>query len=255
MRDIQSRFSTFQSVPATRPQQSEPARNVRPTSTTAFGLPNPSFGNLLQTELARYSTQGLPWTGQDDRTAGGLGSLASLLGLAPGALGSGKSLFGSGLGSGYGLGGSMNPSAGLGSAFQGASSAVHKYNPFRDLEVTSPFGVRELRGRSEDHSGTDYRVLEGTPLPAIGPGRVAQVGEDELFGRNVVYRLDTGEVIRYAHLSDKAPFVVVEGQRVAAGDILGISGTTGLSTGPHVHVSVQIAGQYVDPQLYLSLLP
>ncbi len=105
----------------------------------------------------------------------------------------------------------------------GGSTAVlpfganFKYNPFRDLEVTSPYGPREFGGVTEQHYGVDLAVPVGTPLPAIGAGRIVSVGEDGLFGRHVVYELDSGEVIRYAHMKANAPFLVTEGQRIASG--------------------------------------
>ena len=97
-------------------------------------------------------------------------------------------------------------------------ATAYKYNSFRDLEVTSPFGERNLVGRNEDHRGTDYAVKEGTPLPAVGSGQIIRVGEDPVFGRKVVYGLDSGEVIQYAHLTSELPFLVTVGQRVNAGD-------------------------------------
>ena len=133
--------------------------------------------------------------------------------------------------------------------------ANFKYNPFRDLEVTSPYGPREFGGVTEQHYGVDVAVPVGTPLPAIGAGRIVSVGEDGLFGRHVVYELDSGEVIRYAHMKANAPFLVTEGQRIAPGQTVGISGDTGRSTGPHVHVSVQVGGKYVDPETFLWQLP
>ena len=133
--------------------------------------------------------------------------------------------------------------------------ANFKYNPFRDLEVTSPFGPRELGGVAEQHNGLDLALPVGTPLPSIGSGRVVSAGEDGVFGRNVVYQLDTGEVIRYAHMKADAPFPVTEGQRITPGQTVGISGNTGRSSGPHLHVSVQVGGEYVDPRSFLWELP
>ena len=80
-------------------------------------------------------------------------------------------------------------------------------------------------------------------------------GEDAVFGRSVVYELDSGEVIRYAHLKAEAPFLVMAGQRIAPGQTAGISGNTGASTGPHLYISVQLNGRFVDPQAYLAELP
>ena len=133
--------------------------------------------------------------------------------------------------------------------------AGFKYNPFRDLKITSKFGPREFGGVSEDHKGLDLALPVGTPLPAFGAGRITEVAEDGVFGRYVTYQLDSGEVIRYAHMKADAPFMVAEGQRIVPGQTVGISGNTGRSTGPHLHVSVQVGGNYVDPQPFLWQLP
>ena len=133
--------------------------------------------------------------------------------------------------------------------------AGFKYNPFRDLKITSKFGPREFGDVSEDHKGLDLALPVGTPLPAIGAGRITEVAEDGVFGRYVTYQLDSGEVIRYAHMKADAPFLVAEGQRIVPGQTVGISGNTGRSTGPHLHVSVQVGGNYVDPQPFLWQLP
>ena len=133
--------------------------------------------------------------------------------------------------------------------------ASFKYNPFRDLEVTSKFGPREFGGVTEDHKGLDLALSVGTPLPAISVGRIIEVGEDGVFGRYVIYQLDSGEVVRCAHLTSDAPFLVAEGQRIVPGQTVGVSGNTGRSTGPHLHVSVQAGGNYVDPQPFLWQLP
>jgi murein DD-endopeptidase MepM/ murein hydrolase activator NlpD len=174
---------------------------------------------------------------------------------------------GFGLGNGQMLGalGQM-PLSGLGfgglTGQSGLGIGGYRYNSFRDLEVTSEFGERpvgatETEGEVEFHGGTDYAVREGIPLPAIGGGgvtRVDLIGAGAL-GRNVEYRLDTGELVTYGHLTDAAPIPVVSGQRVGPGQIVGISGSTGASSGPHVHVGIRLNSEPVDPRQYLSLLP
>ncbi len=116
--------------------------------------------------------------------------------------------------------------------------AGFKYNFFRDLEVTSPFGPREFSGVTEKHKGLDLALPLGTLLPAIGAGRITEVAEDDVFGRYVTCQLDSGEVIRYAHSKSDAPLLVTDGQRISSGQTVGMSGNSGRSTGPHLHISV-----------------
>lgn len=109
----------------------------------------------------------------------------------------------------------------------GLNLANYRYNPFRDLEVSSPFGDRAVGGGPDVthfHAGAYYVVSEGTPLPAIGSGIVTtgDQQDDGPLGRSVTYRLDTGEVMTCGHLTYQAPVSVVAGQRV------GISGNTGV---------------------------
>ncbi len=277
---VRSRLSTAPSHPARQPA------NVRREGPAAAG-PNPTFGAVLAQQLQQQQSNlaslngfvgGDAFGAQQFNSGGSLGALGAL-GLGGNSAGTdpllaalaygGMSGVGFGLGSGQTLGsfGQM-PVTGLGfggltgqSGFGlGFGVGGYRYNPFRDLEVTSDFGERpvgDTEGEVEFHGGTDYAVREGTPLPAIGGGivtRVDSTGTGAL-GRNVEYRLDTGEVVTYGHLTDAAPIPVVSGQRVGPGQIVGISGNTGASSGPHVHVEIQLNGGRVDPRQYLSLLP
>jgi len=266
IREIENRIASF--TPAARRPAGgpEPASsvNVRAPSVPGRVAPNPAFAKILESEIARGAAF-LPGSERaSDGSTGLLGSgLDGLLGLSSGGgtLTQIASLLQPGsqsLGGLSGLGGlgALNPAAyPRVRDSMTAQSPTFKYNPFRDLEVTSGFGQRVLGGRAQQHTGVDFAVREGTPLPALGSGTVVSVGEDSTFGRNVVFRLQSGEDIRYAHMTDQVPFLVREGQRVLTGDIIGVSGNTGESTGPHVHVSVQIAGSYADPLPYLAALP
>jgi murein DD-endopeptidase MepM/ murein hydrolase activator NlpD len=116
--------------------------------------------------------------------------------------------------------------------------------------VSSVFGKRRLmNGKSRSpHSGTDFRSPEGTPVGTVSNGRVAFV--DNLFytGKTVVVDHGEGLFSLYAHLSK---VMVEEGHELLAGDVLGEVGSTGRSTGAHLHLSVKLLGERVDP---LSLL-
>ena len=245
VRQIQRRIDSVSRVP-NRTRTSSTGRPATNLNTGRVGTAAPAqsnFNAILQAQLARGFVGSLTGTDSDG------GSSNILAGVLGGVFGGGGGSLESGL---IDLLPRLDGSRG-GAVFR--FGATIKYNPFRDLEVTSPFGPREWGGVTEQHKGLDLVLPVGTPLPAIGAGRILSVGEDELFGRSVAYQLDSGEVIRYAHLKAEAPFAVAEGQRIAPGQTVGVSGNSGRSTGPHLHVSVQVGGKYVDPQRYLWALP
>jgi murein DD-endopeptidase MepM/ murein hydrolase activator NlpD len=233
MQQIQSRIDAVSRVPRSAAGEATKSvgLNVNAGPTATATAAQTDFNAVLQAQLARGVLGGL----NDDEDGTGFGGLldatqTGLTDLLP----------------------RLNGTTGTASLPFGADI---KYNPFRDLEVTSPFGTRDLGAGEHQHNGLDLALPVGTPLPAIGAGTVLSAGEDSVFGRSVVYELDSGEVIRYAHLKAEAPFLVMAGQRIAPGQTVGISGNTGASTGPHLHVSVQLNGRFVDPQAYLAELP
>lgn len=122
--------------------------------------------------------------------------------------------------------------------------------PVPDLtEVTSPFGLRDhpiLKGERL-HAGIDLSVPEGTPIIAAGPGVVLRVGETRVNGRFLI--IDHGHGVTTAYLHN-AKVLVVEGQRVAAGTFVSLSGNTGRSTGPHLHYQLELSQQPVDPLFF-----
>lgn len=100
----------------------------------------------------------------------------------------------------------------------------------------------EFRGR---HGGVDMRAKEGTPVKAAADGIVVLTGNNFWFAGNCVY-LDHGAglVTFYGHMSKVN---VKKGDRIKAGDILGLSGRTGRVTGPHLHFSAAWRGEFFDP--------
>ncbi len=94
------------------------------------------------------------------------------------------------------------------------------------------------------HEGMDIAAPLGTPILAPAAGRVVKVGWDAGYGLMVVIDHGFGIETRYAHMSD---VVVRPGREVQGGDLLGFVGSTGLSTGPHVHYEVRVNGRPVDP--------
>lgn len=114
------------------------------------------------------------------------------------------------------------------------------------LVVTSAFGWRDhpISGEESFHTGVDIGAEYGTPIGAIWDGTVAYAGWYGGYGNVVV--LDHGDTVvtLYGHFAE----VTVEpGQSVAAGDLIGYVGSTGYSTGPHLHLELWKEGQYVDP--------
>lgn len=111
--------------------------------------------------------------------------------------------------------------------------------------ITSLYGPRN--GRM--HKGLDIAAPTGTRVLAAAPGRVTYADWAGTYGMLVVIDHEDGTLTRYAHNSH---IVVRPGQRVEAGQHIADVGSTGLSTGPHLHFEVEIAGETVDP---LPLLP
>jgi hypothetical protein len=116
-----------------------------------------------------------------------------------------------------------------------------------DDQVTSPFGMRA----GGDHKGIDFGSKMGTPVKAAVAGTVikANTGDNGGYGNLVTIKSQDGTETRYAHLSNIG---VKEGQQVKAGDIIGNSGNTGRSTGPHLHFEIIKDGKQVDPAPLIS---
>jgi len=125
--------------------------------------------------------------------------------------------------------------------------------PPLDLEHvkrTKPWGYRThpVRGTREFHSGMDFSARPGTPILATGDGTVQFVGNrDSGYGNYVVVDHGYGYKTLYAHMSS---FAVEQGQSVAKKDTLGFVGSTGTTTGPHVHYEVEKDGKNVNPAHY-----
>lgn len=97
---------------------------------------------------------------------------------------------------------------------------------------------------NESHPGMDIAVPSGSRILAAGGGVVAEVGEDSVYGRYVRIAHPNGYESLYAHASS---LLVRARQRVAAGGIIALSGSTGVSTAPHLHFEIRKDGQPVDP--------
>ncbi len=120
------------------------------------------------------------------------------------------------------------------------------FNPAPGQTVSSSFGMRRdpfLR-RPAMHAGIDFRAKTGTPVLATGPGRVVRAGWAGGYGRLVEVDHGGAWTTRYAHLSR---IDVKAGDRLSTGDRLGAVGSTGRSTGPHLHYEIRRHGKATDP--------
>jgi murein DD-endopeptidase MepM/ murein hydrolase activator NlpD len=99
------------------------------------------------------------------------------------------------------------------------------------------------------HTGLDFRAEYGAPARAAGGGRVIAAEFSGAYGNMVEIEHAQGVTSRYAHLSSIA---VTVGQAVKAGTVLGRVGSTGRSTGPHLHYETRMNGEAVDPQRFLK---
>lgn len=114
--------------------------------------------------------------------------------------------------------------------------------------VTSGFGKRgaPTDGASTNHKGIDIGAKTGTDVRAPAVGVVEVVGYSASLGKFVVINHGGGTKTRYGHLSDNS--IVAKGESVGQGDVIGKVGSTGRSTGPHLHYEVVVNGKQVDPR-------
>ncbi|WP_158812919.1 M23 family metallopeptidase [Methylocapsa sp. S129] len=119
-----------------------------------------------------------------------------------------------------------------------------------EAEVSSPFGYRPdpFLGRPALHPGVDLVQAYGSTVKATGAGRVVHAGPMGGYGNMVEIDHGNGLATRYGHMSE---VLVEEGQEVEAGATLGRLGSTGRSTGPHLHYEVRVDGEPVDPTRFL----
>ncbi len=129
--------------------------------------------------------------------------------------------------------------------------SVPSANPVESLNYSSNFGPRRrpTRGASRNHKGVDIPGPVGTPIHATADATVLRAERVRGYGKFI--ELDHGNAIstRYGHMS---ALNVYSGQHVHKGDIIGYMGSTGVSTGSHLHYEVRIAGEAVNPVAFLT---
>lgn len=123
-------------------------------------------------------------------------------------------------------------------------------SPLANLEISSRFGRRvdPFTGQAATHTGVDFRAASGTAVLATGAGTIVRASTNGGYGKMVEVDHGNGLSTIYAHLSTISVRV---GQTVTVGAIVGRAGSTGRSTGPHLHYEVNRAGRAVDPMPYL----
>ena len=122
--------------------------------------------------------------------------------------------------------------------------------PSKAKYITSPFGNRNtgIAGASTDHQGVDIGAPYGSNVFAAQSGKVIQAGWNGGYGYCVTISHGEGVTTLYAHLSD---YDVRVGSQVARGQVIGECGSTGISSGPHIHYEIRVNGRAIDPLPYL----
>lgn len=125
-------------------------------------------------------------------------------------------------------------------------------SPVKNAKVSSRFGSRvdPFNGRVAMHSGIDFKAATGTPVLATGNGKVIKAGRSGGYGKVVEVKHPSGLTTRYAHLSR---IQVKVGHRVKKGQQVGKVGSTGRSTGPHLHYEVRNGKSARNPAKYLKV--
>ena len=130
------------------------------------------------------------------------------------------------------------------------SVAVPSRMPVNDARMSSSYGMRNhpvLRKRA-NHNGVDLAAPSGTPIYATADGVIERANYWGSYGNYIQIGHGNAIETRYAHLSK---IIVADGQKVRKGDLIGYVGSTGRSTGPHLHYEVRIDGKPVDPRPFM----
>lgn len=123
--------------------------------------------------------------------------------------------------------------------------------PADSRRITSEYGVRRdpFTKRARFHAGIDIGGKIGDPVYATADGTVISADRDSSHGKNIIISHGNGLKTRYSHLSK---IIAEPGQKVKKGELIGLMGSTGRSTGPHLHYEILKNGSPVDPMTYLQ---
>lgn len=127
-------------------------------------------------------------------------------------------------------------------------------SPLQFSRISSGFSMRvhPISGKWKAHKGIDYAASTGTPIRAVADGVVDFAGKQGGYGNQVILKHWSNYSTAYAHMSRFAPGVR-KGTKVSQGQVIGYVGSTGWSTGPHLHYEFRVAGQAKDPNKFKSL--
>ena len=144
-----------------------------------------------------------------------------------------------------------DPVTGEADYFDQAGKSAQKFlvrKPVAQGRFSSSFGMRRhpILKRYRLHTGVDWAAPTGTPIMAAGDGVVKTIGTRAGYGRSITMTHTNGYVTTYNHMSGYAKGLKA-GERVPQGQVIGFVGSTGLSTGPHLHFEVQVNDRFVDP--------
>lgn len=126
---------------------------------------------------------------------------------------------------------------------------LHVSLPLQRIHITSLFGMRHhpISHRYCMHNGVDLKA-HYEKVFSMFPGRVVSVGQNKRSGKYIIIQT-AGFSISYCHLSS---VLVHKGQYVNAGEVVAVSGNTGMSTGPHLHLTIKKDGKVIDPTILLN---
>lgn len=129
--------------------------------------------------------------------------------------------------------------------------SIPSAKPVHDFTLTSSYGTRSdpFRGSRRMHNGLDMAGPQGTPIYATADGVITRSGWFGGYGRYISINHGAGIETRYGHMSE---LLVGEGVRVRRGQLIGRMGSTGRSTGSHLHYEVRIDGEPVNPTPFLT---
>ncbi|HEX5211577.1 MAG TPA: M23 family metallopeptidase [Pseudolabrys sp.] len=145
----------------------------------------------------------------------------------------------------------QSPDDGIVDYYDESGKSAKKFlvrKPVAEGIMRSPFGIRHhpILGYTKMHTGVDWAAPTGTPIYAAGNGVIEKAGWESGYGKFVLLRHNNGYETAYGHMSAFARGTE-EGKRVRQGQVIGFVGSTGLSTGAHVHYEIRVNGRFVDP--------
>jgi len=145
---------------------------------------------------------------------------------------------------------SMDRGAGSIAPAPRASVSLPGGMPLHTARLTSSYGMRDhpILNRRASHKGVDLAAPTGTPVYATADGLVSRAERFSSYGNYIQIEHGGDLQTRFGHLSG---YAVTAGERVTKGQLIGYVGSTGRSTGPHLHYEVRVAGEAVDPTPYM----